>query len=644
MQGALSVFDGKFFDDWKIKMQAIFGYQDVAEVVFDGLSELGTKATNEEKRNYKGLQKLDSKARFLLYQCVNSKVFNRISKAETAKEVWDILVKTYGDGDKNKRVKMQTLRWQFECMTMEESDTVVEYFDKVQEHVNAMRACKDKVSNQYVADKILQTLPPRFDHVVVAIEETRDLETMELEELQHSLEAHEHRINERKQFQEQVLQARSQNKVKGKGVRQSHKKKVNHKDSQEQRGRNSSDSDNQSHVTDQEKEWKFDKRKVRCYNCQKLGHFAKECWHRDGAKMKQKNQANLAQDESSDSETVMLMAKTKTDDAEGVSWYLDSGCSTHMTGRKEWFVKMQEVAHGKIRFADDRSLTAEGSGRVVLRDSNGREVVIEEVLYVPGLRTNLLSLGQLLQKVFMMKMEDNSLSVFDQHNRLTIKVMLSQNRTFCVVMNAVNHKCFSLTESKAEWLWHMQFGHLNFKDLSRLSKSSMVNGLPQVKIPETVCRECIQCKQTKGSFKKYLPQKTNSKLEIVYSNVCGPMQIETPGGSRYFALFIDDLTRKAWTFLIKQKSEVLDVFKRFKAMVERQCGEKIKLLRTNGGGEYTSVEFERFCDIEGIVHETTPPYTPEHNGTTERKNMTLLNMVRCMLKVSVFLSHCGERR
>jgi len=97
----------------------------------------------------------------------------------------------------------------------------------------------------------------------------------------------------------------------------------------------------------------------------------------------------------------------------------------------------------------------------------------------------------------------------------------------------------------------MRFGHLNFKDLSRLSKDSMVKGLSLVKVPENVCRECVQCKQTRGSFSKYLPQKTTSKLEVVHSDVCGPMQTETPGGSRYFVLFVDDLIRKAWTYLVK---------------------------------------------------------------------------------------------
>lgn len=90
------------------------------------------------------------------------------------------------------------------------------------------------------------------------------------------------------------------------------------------------------------------------------------------------------------------MANTKEEQPENTMWYLDFGCSTHMIGRKDWFVKMQEVMLGKIKFAYDRSLTAEGSGRVVLRNGDGKEVIIEEVLYVPGLKTNLLSLGQLL--------------------------------------------------------------------------------------------------------------------------------------------------------------------------------------------------------------------------------------------------------
>ncbi|XP_014511744.1 uncharacterized protein LOC106770448 [Vigna radiata var. radiata] len=278
---------------------------------------------------------MDSKAIFLMYQCVSQKIFNKISNVGTTKEIWSILVKTYGDGDRNAKVKLQALR-QFETLIMEESETVAEYFDKVHELVNKMRACGDKMTDEYIVDKILRTLTPRFDYVVVAIEETQRKEDIDSEELLHSLEAHELHLNERRQCQEQTLQ------------------------------------------------------------CQKLGHYAKECWKGEGAKNKPKKRANLAQEEESNLEAVIFMAYDDEKQPESIVWYLDSNCSTHMTGRKDWFVRMQGVEHGKIIFADNSSLEAEGSGRVVLRGEDGREVVIEEVLYVPGLKTNLLSPGHLL--------------------------------------------------------------------------------------------------------------------------------------------------------------------------------------------------------------------------------------------------------
>lgn len=87
-----------------------------------------------------------------------------------------------------------------------------------------------------------------------------------------------------------------------------------------------------------------------------------------------------------------------------------------------------------------------------------------------------------------------------------------------------------------------------------------------------------------------------------------------------------------WAYLIKRKSEVFETFVKFKNLVEKQSDLCVKILRTDGGGEYVSDQFQAFCDKEGIVHEITPPYTPQHNGTAERRNRTIMNMVRCMLK------------
>ncbi|PNX61529.1 retrovirus-related Pol polyprotein from transposon TNT 1-94 [Trifolium pratense] len=86
--------------------------------------------------------------------------------------------------------------------------------------------------------------------------------------------------------------------------------------------------------------------------------------------------------------------------------------------------------------------------------------------------------------------------------------------------------------SREEWRWHYRMGHLNFKDLNLLQKSKMVTGLPNLQVPEEICEECVQSKQHKGSFSKYAVSKTNCVLEVVYSDVCGPMQVNSIGGNR----------------------------------------------------------------------------------------------------------------
>ena len=160
----------------------------------------------------------------------------------------------------------------------------------------------------------------------------------------------------------------------------------------------------------------------------------------------------------------------------------------------------------------------------------------------------------------------------------------------------------------------------------------MVNGLPEFEIPNEVCEECVQAKQHRNSFSRDAGSKTKAILEVVYSDVCGPIQVESIGGNRYFVSFVDDFSRKLWVYLIKKKSDVLDVFIKFKSMIERQSGHKIKVLRTDGGGEYVSRDFGALCERDGIVHDVVPPYTPQQNGTAERRNRTIMNMVRSMLK------------
>jgi transposase InsO family protein len=109
------------------------------------------------------------------------------------------------------------------------------------------------------------------------------------------------------------------------------------------------------------------------------------------------------------------------------------------------------------------------------------------------------------------------------------------------------------------------------------------------------------------------------------------MRTTSFGGAKYFLTFIDDFSRKVWVYSLRLKSEVLERFKEWKALVENQSGHKVKVLRSDNGGEYTSKAFDEFLRTHGIARNTSAPYTPQQNGVAERANRTLVEMGRSML-------------
>jgi transposase InsO family protein len=116
----------------------------------------------------------------------------------------------------------------------------------------------------------------------------------------------------------------------------------------------------------------------------------------------------------------------------------------------------------------------------------------------------------------------------------------------------------------------------------------------------------------------------------VHTYVWGPAQVSSLGGSCYYVTFIDDATRKTWVYCIRQKSDVFDTFKKWKALVENETGKMLKCLRSDNGGEYCSKEFDDYCSYHGICREKTVLGTPQENGVSERMNRTIMECARSM--------------
>jgi transposase InsO family protein len=119
---------------------------------------------------------------------------------------------------------------------------------------------------------------------------------------------------------------------------------------------------------------------------------------------------------------------------------------------------------------------------------------------------------------------------------------------------------------------------------------------------------------------------------LIHTDICGPITPESFSGKRYFISFIDDFSRKTWVYFLKEKSEAFEVFKKFKVMVEKSTGRHIKAVRSDRDDEYTSTAFMEYYEEQGIRRFLTAPLSPQQNDVAERKNRTIFDMVRSMLK------------
>lgn len=176
--------------------------------------------------------------------------------------------------------------------------------------------------------------------------------------------------------------------------------------------------------------------------------------------------------------------------------------------------------------------------------------------------------------------------------------------------------------------WHKRLGYMSEKGLQTLSRKKVFTGVKAMSLKQ--CKQCLAGKQHRIFFHSKPVARKPNVLDVVYSDVCGPMRTCSLGGARYFVTFIDDHSRKVLAYALRTKDQVLDAFKQFQVNVERETARTLKCICTDNGGEYIGF-FKHYCKRNGIRHEQTVPKTPQHNGVAERMNRTIVERIRCML-------------
>lgn len=180
-------------------------------------------------------------------------------------------------------------------------------------------------------------------------------------------------------------------------------------------------------------------------------------------------------------------------------------------------------------------------------------------------------------------------------------------------------------------LWHRRYGHLSIGRMQQLMDKHLVEGMPHITSIKP-CEACSSGKQTKPVFPKGQARRVETILELIHADLMGPMHTPSLGGNKYVFLLTDDFSRYSWVYFLSNKGDALERFKTFKRLAEKQFNHPLKTLRTDRGGEFISKDFWNYCNLNGIQRQLSAPYSPQQNGVAERKNRTVMEMARSMLK------------
>jgi hypothetical protein len=313
---------------------------------------------------------------------------------------------------------------------------------------------------------------------------------------------------------------------------------------------------------------------------------------------------------------------------------IDSGCSRHMFGMKRFFDLSPNYQRmtAPVMVGNGQVIYAEGMGDIFLTIEVGgkkAELHLANCLYVPQLSSNLISISQ-LDKAGSDIMFTEGKAILRKNNKMTlIGKMLDTN------LYEVNAKSLALPKmdsantasiSGLGNIWHQRLGHLGGNSIRNLKDS--VDGFDQMIVPHQ-CESCILGKMTRAQFPDSSSRSTEP-LQLITFDLAGPFD-EAIGGAKYFMIMVDDYSKYYHVELLRTKSEATRWLKQVLTQWENQLSRSVKVLRSDGGGEFDNRAISQFCEEKGIRAQMTTARTPEQNGAAERAVRTIKEGTRTLL-------------
>ncbi|KAI3493174.1 hypothetical protein L1887_42164 [Cichorium endivia] len=314
-------------------------------------------------------------------------------------------------------------------------------------------------------------------------------------------------------------------------------------------------------------------------------------------------------------------------------WYMDSGCSRHMTGRREYLRDFRTLDDaGNVRFGNNDTCPIRGYGKI----TNG-QFTINRVAFVEGLKHNLVNISQLVVGTGNAVTFNNQGSTITKE--ATQEVLLKSERKGSMfplnlkpITGGQSLCLLSKANSDVSWLWHRRLAHLNFKDLNKLVAMDLVRGMPALKFDnDSLCSACEHGKQTKQRHPTVINPKITEPLSLLYVDLCGPSAVESIGKKKYILVIVDDYSRFTWVLFLRNKSDAAEEIINFVRKMELMLNKKVRTVHSDNGSEFKNQTLDGFLKTRGISHNFSAPYTPQQNGVVERRNRSLCEAARTML-------------
>jgi hypothetical protein len=183
-----------------------------------------------------------------------------------------------------------------------------------------------------------------------------------------------------------------------------------------------------------------------------------------------------------------------------------------MCGDKDNFIELDEVIRGKVNFVNYSKVAIKGKCMILIKLKEESHQFIGDVYYILTIKSNILSLGQLLEKGYEIKMKYRTLTLLDTKGDMIAKVAMTKNRMFLLNIETDVPKYPNASVKDETWLWHMKLGHVNFDSLKMMAQNEMLKGLLSIIHPNQLCEGCLMGKQFRKSFSKESTSRANQPL------------------------------------------------------------------------------------------------------------------------------------